>query len=35
LADGVAEHLDTELIDQLIAGGPIRGLPFVPPGAPE
>ncbi|MCW2538295.1 MAG: cobyric acid synthase CobQ [Frankiales bacterium] len=35
LADGVAEHLDTDLIDQLIAGGPTRGLPFVPPGAPE
>jgi adenosylcobyric acid synthase len=33
LADAVAEHLDTSLLQTLIQDGPPAGLPFVPPGA--
>jgi adenosylcobyric acid synthase len=33
LADAVADHLDTDAVEQLITEGPTVGLPFVPPGA--
>ncbi|MGH3696744.1 MAG: cobyric acid synthase [Pseudonocardiaceae bacterium] len=35
LGDLVATHLDTDALLDLIAHGPPRGLPFVPPGARE
>ena len=34
LGDLVADHLDTEAVLSLLAGGAPAGLPFVPPGAP-
>jgi adenosylcobyric acid synthase len=34
LADAVADHLDTDLLERLITQGATPGLPFVPPGAP-
>jgi len=35
LGDLVEEHLDTEALWRLIEDGPVTGLPFIPPGAPE
>ncbi|GGK38395.1 cobyric acid synthase [Pilimelia terevasa] len=35
LADLVEEHLDTGALWRLVTDGPPRGLPFVPPGAPD
>ena len=34
LGDLVADHLDTDAVRALLAGGAPAGLPFVPPGAP-
>jgi adenosylcobyric acid synthase len=34
LGDLVEEHLDTDALWRLIESGPVRGLPFIPPGAP-
>jgi adenosylcobyric acid synthase len=35
LGDLVEEHLDTDALWRLIESGPTRGLPFIPPGAPD
>jgi len=34
LADAVADHLDTGILDRLITSGPTAGMPVLPPGAP-
>ncbi|GAB2596357.1 cobyric acid synthase [Paractinoplanes abujensis] len=34
LGDLVEEHVDTAALLRLIEDGPVRGLPFLPPGAP-